>query len=174
MNEILDRIAAALEKQTELLAKSVALQEEGCVRSREMQALNYEHTLLSIERHHLLRMREFLALFAYAGAERSTIFPVVSAAYEKWKLAVEDISPEANIGFNVIERIYQNDLRQVQQEILKRIEAGTTEGLSRDLVAALEVVNNFLHKKEEVPAEEDEDEDEDEDEGPDDPKKASF
>jgi hypothetical protein len=147
MNEILDRIAAALEKQTELLEKSVALQEEGCVRSRETAGLRYENELLSIERYHLLRTREYLTLFALAGAERSTVFPIVHASYEKWKQALEDIDPRATIGFNLIESLYQRDLNSTREEILKRIERGNIEDISKDMIAALSVIDNFLEKE---------------------------
>lgn len=147
MNEILDRIAAALEKQTDLLTKSVELQEEGCMRNREKHALDYEHYLLSIERHYLLRLKELLGFFAIGGAERVDIFPVIHAAYEKWKQSVEDISPEANIGFNIIERIYENDLKVAKNQLLKDLDKAGTVVAAREIKSVLEVINDFSKKR---------------------------
>lgn len=149
MNEILDRIAAALEKQTDLLTKSVELQEEGCMRNREMHALDYEHSLLSIERHHFLRMRELLGLFVLSGEDRADLLPTLFTAFEKWKQAAEDIDPTTDINFGLVERIFKNDLRITQQALLRRIEEGAAESLSRDIISALEIVTKFLNEKEE-------------------------
>lgn len=156
MNEILDRIAAALEKQNDisaqnvaLFAKSVELQEEGCRRNRERHGLDYEHSLLSIERHHFLRMRELLGLFVLSGEDRADLLPVLFTAFNKWKQAMEDIDSTANIDFGLVERIFKNDLRITQQALLKRIEEGSAEGLSKDIISALEIVTKFLNEKEE-------------------------
>jgi len=55
MEEILERIAVALEKGNEIMAKSVGLQEVWYRRSLELHELLMDNTALSIERYIALR-----------------------------------------------------------------------------------------------------------------------
>jgi len=55
MEEILERIAVALEKSNEIIVKSVELQRLGYERSLELHRLLMDNTALSIERYLSLR-----------------------------------------------------------------------------------------------------------------------
>jgi hypothetical protein len=55
MEEILERIAVALERSNEIIVKSVELQRLGYERSLELHRLLMDNTALSIERYIALR-----------------------------------------------------------------------------------------------------------------------
>jgi hypothetical protein len=148
MNEILERIAMALEDGNKIAAKSVSMNEEWLTRHRALDELYANNALLSTERYYFLRMQELIRMFAQAGEYRENVLPSLYAAATKWYDTTSKISPAEGLDSSIIEKMYLNATHLVHQDILNQAAQAGTKELSKDLTETLEMIDEFLENKE--------------------------